>query len=166
MQDVAPQPACCIRPATRADVPALFPLWRDMMRSHRAYDAAFSLATDAADSWRQATGDMVARHDSFVLLAEQGAGAVGFITGWIAYNPPIYEARVVGLISEIAVCRHARHRGVGRSLVAAARAWFLARELGEFQLSTAIRNAGARAFWQAQGGKPLLVRYRFDTASP
>lgn len=164
MQETAPQPTCCIRPAHGSDVSAMLALWREMMRGHRGYDVAFSLATDAADSWRQSTTDMMHRHDSFVFVAEKKGDVVGFVTGWVAYNPPIYEARVVGLISEIMVHRSARHLRVGSELVTAARAWFAKRELPEFQLSTAVRNAGARSFWRAQGGKPLLVRYRFDTS--
>lgn len=165
MHELATQSTSCIRAATRADVAPMLTLWREMMRGHRVYDSAFSLALDAVDSWRQAAADMIERHDSFVLVAERKQALVGFVTGWVAYNPPIYENRVVGLISELMVDRSARHQGVGSSLVAAARAWFAARELDEFQLSTAIRNAGARAFWRAQGGKPLLVRYRFDTCA-
>ena len=60
------------------------------------------------------------------------------------------------------MAKSAQRHGVGRALMVASQRWFKDRRLTEYQLSTAVWNEPARAFWQAMGGQPLLVRYRFD----
>ena len=86
--------------------------------------------------------------------------------GWIARNPKVYLAREVGFLSEVAVAMSMQRRGVGTALVQEARRWFRVRGIDEMQLSTAVWNEPARRFWEAAGGVPLLVRYRFDTDDP
>lgn len=163
MRDLATDAAPLVRPARRSDMPGMLLLWQEMMQRHTDYDSSFELADDAADRWQSAVRDMLGRHDSFVFVLCDAAGLQGFCTGWVAYNPPIYETRSVGLISELTVRQGRRRQGIGSALVQAARAWFAARELPEFQLSTAVNNDAAQAFWRRLGGAPLLVRYRFAT---
>ena len=74
---------------------------------------------------------------------------------------PGFAARV-SFTLKIAVTTSHKRRGVGRLLIGAASEWFAQRGLKEFQLSTAVWNEGAHAFWKAMGGEPLLMRYRFD----
>lgn len=133
---------------------------------HESSDASFALARDALTRWQQMVEDMLDRDDTFVFTAarsgERYAQPLGFCLGWVARNPPIYKVHEVGFISEIAVAKAAQRQGVGRALMQACQRWFKDRRLTEYQLSTAVWNEPARAFWQAMGGKALLVRYRFD----
>jgi ribosomal protein S18 acetylase RimI-like enzyme len=151
-----------IRPARRVDIGQLTDVWLQLMHMHEAQDHAFALADDGLAQWQQMAYDMLDRDDTFVLVADYGGNLVGFCLGWIARNPPIYAVSDVGFISELAVAQSHRGCGVGKALVAAARRWFSRRHLMEFQLSTAVWNQTAQDFWQAVGGAPLLVRYRFD----
>ena len=150
-----------VRAAVPADAGAMLPLWRDMMRAHERYDRSFALSDDAERTWQRATVELMHRHDSFVVVAAMHAQVAGFCSGWVGHNPPVYEARTVGLVSELVVAAAHRQRGIGSALLAAARAWFCARELPEFQLSVAVHNEAGRAFWRQQGGEPVLERYRF-----
>lgn len=150
-----------VRPARHADVLALGTIWEELMTFHEQTDPRFALAADALTRWRSLAHDMLSRDDGFLLMAELFGRPVGFVLGWMARNPPIYRVSDVGFISEIAVARHEQRRGVGTTLMNHARAWFLEHKVYEFQLSTAVWNDAARAFWQSLGGEPLLVRYRF-----
>jgi ribosomal protein S18 acetylase RimI-like enzyme len=150
-----------VRPAKNADVPALGLIWQELMEMHERTDHRFALAHDALIRWRGLAHDMLNRDDGFLLIAELGGRAAGFCLGWLAKNPPIYKIGEVGFISEIAVGRLHQRRGIGRALIEAAREWFRAHEVREFQLSTAVWNEEAQAFWRAVGGEPLLLRYRF-----
>ena len=152
-----PQVATLVRPAMGADLVWMVVLWQQMMRRHERAHVGFALAENARETWEASVWDMMARHDSFVLVVERA----GFCCGWVARHPAIYRAQHVGLLSEIAVAKRTRRRGVGTALLAAARAWFLSRELEEFQLATAIFNGSAQRFFRAQGGTPLLMRYHF-----
>lgn len=150
-----------VRSAGPKDLSAMATIWRQMMADHVALHPAFALADDATERWRDSIWEMLAAPDSFVFVAMLPHAIAGFCTGRAACNPTIYETRRVGLVCELAVCPAARRRRVGAALVAEARAWFAARALDEFQLSTALANDAGRAFWRAMGGEELLVRYRF-----
>src|SRR6185437_13756102 len=118
--------------------------------------------SNCLQKWQQMVEDMLDRDDTFVFTAFNGEEVVGFCLGWVARNPPIYKVPEVGFVSELAVAKRAQRTGVGRALMKTARAWFQARHLTEFQLSTAVWNEPAKAFWMALGGQSLLIRYRFD----
>jgi len=156
-----PNPGLTIRPAHHGDVQALGPIWRELMDLHERTDARFALADDAITRWRTLAHEILGRDDGFLVMAELEGRPVGFCLGWLAKNPAIYKVADVGFISEIVVTRACRRRGVGRALMDAARQWFAARRVQEYQLSTAVWNREAQAFWEAQGGEPLLLRYRF-----
>lgn len=152
-----------VRGALFDEVPALGEVWLELMRLHENHDVRFALSPDALGRWHALAEEMIGREDGFVFVAEIGPQIVGFCLGWLARNPPIYRVADVGFVSEIAVRRPWRRRGVGRALMDEARRWFAQRDLKEFQLSTAVWNEGAQAFWRSLGGAPLLVRYRFET---
>jgi len=151
-----------VRAARHADVPALAAIWQELMELHERTDERFALADDAVVRWRALAHEILGRDDGFLQIAELDGRAVGFCLGWLAKNPAIYKVSEVGFISEIAVTASCRRKGVGRALIDAARAWFRAHRVEEFQLSTAVWNTDAQSFWAANGGAPLLVRYRFD----
>ena len=171
---VTERPAVATRAATAADLEALGQIWHQMMLEHQGRDSAFQLAADAVSQWHTMAVDLLDRSDAFVWVASaagdgeghdgEGHGATpvhGFCLGWIARNPAVYALQRVGFISELGVLPAQRRRGVGRALVRRAAQWFRAQGLSEYQLSTAHWNDEARAFWEAVGGQPLLVRYRF-----
>lgn len=160
MQALQDQPV--IARAVPRDLPRLGGIWLELMRMHQESDPSFAMAGDALGRWLAMAEDMLARDDAFLFKAEVAGAPAGFCLGWVACNPPIYRTAEIGFISEVAVTRAARRRGIGTALVGAARRWFADRGLREFQLSTAVWNTTARAFWETVGGHPLLVRYRFD----
>lgn len=162
MQSIATSQQLQIRPATASDLQPLAEIWLEMMTDHESRDARFALAPAAAALWQDQAEELLYKDDAFVLAAEARDGLQGFCVGWVAKNPVIYRLPEVGFISEIAVRRRAKRHGIGRALVDAARTWFRQRRLTELQLSTAVWNDEARAFWQTLGGHPLLVRYHFD----
>jgi ribosomal protein S18 acetylase RimI-like enzyme len=154
-----------VRHARHGDLAALCSIWMELMQMHQMSDTRFALATDPLERWRALAEDMLGREDGFLLAAEQGSRLAGFCVGWVASNPPIYALREVGFISELAVTESAQRQGIGTALVDGAAAWFRQRGLSEFQLSTAVWNESARAFWERLGGEELLVRYRFELSA-
>ncbi len=161
MQAAQEQPVVTLARST--DVPALSEIWRELMDLHEGRDPRFALAADGRERWLTMAEEMLGRADAFLFKAEVQGRAVGFCLGWIAKNPPIYRIDRIGFVSEIAVVRSHRRRGIGGLLMGAARGWFRAQGLDELQLSTAVWNEDARRFWESVGGEPLLIRYGFPT---
>lgn len=151
-----------VRAAVAVDLPHLGKIWQELMDLHERNDIAFALAQDSLEQWLLMARDMLNRSDTFVLVGQSDNKPVGFCLGWIARNPPIYQVADVGFISEIAVTKTLRRKGVGTAMFQAARAWFRQAGIREFQLSTAVWNATAQKFWEQHGGQPLLLRYRFE----
>lgn len=150
-----------VRVARHDDVLALSVIWRELMDYHARSDDRFALAPDADDRWRELGHELIDRTDAFLFAADLNGRLVGFCLGWIAKNPTIYRLPELGFLSEISVASACRRRGIGRDLMQEARQWFIDRGLEEFQLSTAVWNTTAQAFWQSLGGEPLLLRYHF-----
>lgn len=161
MQAAQEQPVIAI--AGKHDIPALSDIWLELMSLHQDRDPRFALSRDGQKRWCSMAGEMIAREDALLIKAELQGLMVGFCLGWIAQNPPIYHITRVGFISEIAVIRSHRRRGIGGVLMQEARRWFRERGLDELQLSTAVWNEDARRFWESVGGEPVLIRYRFPT---
>lgn len=132
------------------------------MHDHERRDSHFKLAPDGQARWRALVNEMLLREDAFLFVSEAQNRVVGYCLGWLAQNPPVYAIDTVGFVSELAVTSKLRGQGVGSALFAAARGWFNANEIHQFQLSTAIWNEEAQRFWQRQGGRPILTRFRFD----
>jgi len=151
-----------VGPARPDQLEQLSEIWLELMAFHAETDPHFAIADDALQRWHQVAREMLAREDGFLFAACIAGRPVGLCLGWVARNPAIYRTTHVGFISELAVARASRRKGIGRALVEAARAWFAERDLAEFQLSTARWNEDAQAFWRAVGGEPLLIRYRFN----
>ena len=86
-----------------------------------------------------------------MLVAEQQGDVVGYIIGHLAENPPIFELRHYGHVSDICVAPDRRRGGVGRKLFAALREWLHSYGLSVVQLSVAARNATSQAFWREMG---------------
>ncbi len=155
-----------IRTARHEDIRALSLIWQELMSWHEQTDDRFALRDDAAARWQTLAHEMIAREDGFLLVAERARELCGFCLGWLAKNPVIYRVAEIGFISEVAVRERDQRQGVGRALMEAARAWFRHRDVSEYQLATALWNQGACAFWQALGGEPFLLRYRFTVDEP
>lgn len=117
-----------VRPATAADLPAIFALRADLWDAMRPKDHAAEL------SWL-AGGPPGSTLPQAVLVADQTGVVVGFIEiGLRSHAEACDPRRPVGYIESWAVAPTHRGAGVGRALMAAAEAW--SRALGATELGS------------------------------
>jgi GNAT superfamily N-acetyltransferase len=160
----APQPSqdtFVITQAGYKDIPSLVPVWLEMMRFHAGLNPAFSLHAEATEQWVHMMCSWVRRHDACVWMAGYRGEKIGFVSGCVLVNAPVYAVSEVGFLSEMAVVPSMQRKGVGRALLRCLKTWCAQQGVQEMQLSTAVQNTVARAFWEAEGGLPSLVRYSF-----
>jgi GNAT superfamily N-acetyltransferase len=140
-----------IRRAEASDLAAVLDLWEEMMSYHARLDRRFQPTVDARAPFRETLEQWMSDESKRVLVAESEGKILGYTIGHMAENPPIFELRYYGHVSDICVAPDWRRRGVGRQLFAALHSWFDQHGLSVLQLSVAARNPVSRAFWREMG---------------
>jgi GNAT superfamily N-acetyltransferase len=153
-----------IRPATDADADAIGVLWGQLVEHHRRLDPALPRAADDGEA-RYADRICDSLSDSYAraIVAEHDGDVIGFVLGMIIDLVPVtFEPEMTGFLADIFVTPAYRGYGVGRTLVDALGEWFCSRGVETMEWYVAARNEDARAFWQAVGGRDVMVRMRVD----
>lgn len=120
--------SCRLRPATRADLPALAELER----------AAFS------DPWTEdQLRDALGWSGAMAIVAENTSGLTGYVLGRVVVD----QAEILSL----ATAPPFRRRGIGRDLLAAVLAAMIERGARCAWLEVRVSNQAARAMYQAAG---------------
>jgi GNAT superfamily N-acetyltransferase len=136
-----------IRKATRADVPAILALVKELAAYEREPDAV--LATEA-DFLRDGFGESPAFH---VLVAEEQAAVVGFAVYLFSYST--WVGRRCLYLEDLFVLPSHRGKGAGVSLMAALAREAIAQECRRFVWQVLDWNEPAIGFYERLGAKVL-----------
>ena len=154
-----------IRPATAADAPSVARMWERLVSYHRALDNDLPPATpDGAKRYARSLAERVDDSHTCTFVAEVPDGPViGYVLGVVVdLAPEMFEQEPSGFLADIYVEDDYRHAGVGRALVDALSDWFSGHGLRYFEWHVASRNADGLKFWQALGGRDVMVRMRAE----
>lgn len=149
-----------IRRATISDLDTLTRLWKELADYHADLAPEFALVPQATTLFSNHLSDLVQNQDCCILLAEDEGAAVGFISGLIKENPPIFTERRVGHISNALITARLRRRGIGARLVSAMRDWFRERGVRSIDLGVAVANPLGIEFWHDMGFHDHMTRMR------
>ena len=135
-----------IRDATPADAPGLEPLLAEL---------GYPAAAGTIEARRQAllAGDPSAR----ILVAEREGRLLGFAV--LHATPVLHRPTAVGRITAIAVLPGLQGGGVGRALVAAAEAHFIALGLGRMEVTSGPTHERAWTFYRRLGYRDQGIRF-------
>jgi len=140
-----------IRKATFADTEAIVALWLEMMREHEEFDPRVRLSETAEEAYLHYARYYIGRSDSAVFVAETDGEVIAFVLAYRARNLPMFHPAEYGFISDLAVTRPWRRRGIGRALLETLKRWFLERGIEHVQLQVYDRNEAGRNFWREVG---------------
>ncbi len=141
-----------VRPATRRDYKALFPIYAEIEAQHA--HALPHVFRRIRPETRGPYLDMVlSAPDAALLVAELDGRLAGLIQVGIREiaDVPIMVARRYVKISDLAVAKAYQRRGVGRALMEAAEAWGRKHGAASMELMVWEFNRGAQAFYKKLG---------------
>lgn len=136
-----------IRKATRADVPAILALVKELAAYEREPDAV--IATEA-DFLRDGFGESAAFH---VLVATEAEGVIGFAFYFFSYST--WVGRRCLYLEDLFVQPAHRGKGAGIALMAALAQEAIAQECRRFVWQVLDWNEPAIAFYERLGAKVL-----------
>ncbi|MBC8098511.1 MAG: GNAT family N-acetyltransferase, partial [Armatimonadetes bacterium] len=138
-------------------------LWEQLVAYHQALDP--DLPAAAPNGGTLYTRRLIDRLDdpqTRVLVAVLDDGrVVGYaLAVLIDLSPEMFIQVSSGFIADLFVDAACRGQGIGRALVMALRAWFAECGVQHFEWFVAAHNPAGRAFWQAMGGREIMLRMR------
>ncbi len=152
-------PAVTVRPATRADLPAIGALGALLVRTHHEFDPQRFIA--AAPRTEHAYAAFIAGQlgdaDVVVLVAERAGRVVGYAYAGLEGYDYMALRGPAGALHDIVVDPAERGRGVGLLLLQATLAQLAARGAPRVVLSTAARNEGAQRFFERAGFRRTMI---------
>ncbi|HEX8849897.1 MAG TPA: GNAT family N-acetyltransferase [Gemmatimonadaceae bacterium] len=154
-----PDPAILIRPATRADAPALGRLGALMVRTHHDFDP--QRFVPAGPGTERGYGSWLASQtkepDVIVLVAEREGEVVGYAYAGLEGHDYMALRGPAGALYDIIVDPTHRGHGIGRRLLDAAIAELKAKGAPRVVLSTAQRNEPAQRLFEKAGFRRTMI---------
>ena len=151
-----------IRRVRRRDEPAISRLWEALSEYHVALDDRMPVPAPGA-AGRYAARLIERRNDPYTraFVAEVGREVVGYVLGAVVdLHPDLFEHVESGYIADIYVAPAYRRRGIARQLFGAITGWFRQQGVQHIEWQVAAANPEGVAFWEAVGGRPIMVRMR------
>ena len=139
-----------IRQAGVEDLPAAAALWQQLDAYHRSLGLMFPEVDNAPQLWAESFQRTLGRF-SFLWLAEQGGGAVGFLMARIKQSPAYLGGKQIGEISDLFVVPAARGAGAAAQLVQAAMQKFAELQVHSVEVQIQAGNDDGLAFWHKHG---------------
>ena len=147
-----------VRAAGEGDVEALL----------AAYEWLFAPPGSRPHTWDEqraaaALRDAMDSEDAAVLVATDDNGEIiGFVTGYLDLHSVRFGLRC--WVEDFAVDPKRRSQGVGKSLLAAIRAWARERGATHLELDSADARLDAHRFYEREGADPGSRSFRWDPA--
>lgn len=151
-----------IRLAKHEDADAIARMWEDLVRYHRDIDGDLpdSMPNGGSVYAQRLTNRLNDTHTR-VLVAEADGRVVGYVLGVIVdLVPEMFAQEDGGFLADIYVDSAYRGKGIGRALVETLSEWFRERGVRYFEWYVAAHNQSGRAFWNAVGGRDMMIRMR------
>lgn len=146
-----------IRQATQADLPEIIELWKEFMDFHRDLDCFYTRSQDGPSNFHKHLESLFESEDDALLVAEVSGKPVGYAKIGISQYPPVFEMEKYGLISDVAVAKHYRRKGIGEALFNRSMDWFSEKGIERVELRVANVNPVAQGFWKKMGFRPYMT---------
>ena len=151
--------AVLVRPATRADIPAIGRLGALLVKTHYDFDQLRFIAPTAQteQGYGRYLGSQLDERDVVVLVAEQGGEVVGYTYAGVEGFDYMSLRGPAGALYDIVVDPARRGQGIGRLLLDATLAALAERGAPRVVLSTAEQNEAAQRLFARAGFRRTMI---------
>jgi len=150
------QTAATIRPATRRDVPAIVPLWEELMDFHQARDPFFTRSHHGSRIFARFVEENIRNDAACVLVATVDAKIVGYCQGILDRHPPALAESDFGQILDFGVTAEYRRTGIGAQMFQELCVWFRREGIRRVEVRHSTCNEIGARFWPKMGFQPYL----------
>ena len=146
-----------IRKARKKDIPLIAELWKELMDFNKQYDGHWSRSENGHQSCADFINDHIADDASCILVAEADKHIVGYCLSDICKcDPQLLKVKEYGQISNLAVTKNYRRKGIGERLLRKTVNWFSKKGIHRIEVYVGISNKSARKFWTKVGFTPFV----------
>lgn len=149
-----------VRQATARDVGEIVSIWGELAAHHTRLDEAFRPSRHWQEEYQRFIRDLLGREDAHAVVAVEGGRVIGYGVGRISMLPAFFERRRRGYLHDVVVREPYRRRGVGRSLVETLLAWMQECDAPTVELTVAVLNEEAVAFWTRLGFAQYMYHFK------
>ena len=146
-----------ITQATEADIPDLVEIWKDYMDYHRDIDSFYTVEERGPASFGAYLAELMGQENVLIVKAENGDECAGFAIAKIESRPPVYEEKMFGHITDMAVRPTHRRHGAGERMLERLFDWFRQRNISRVQLNVVPDNSVGFSFWRKMGFETFLL---------
>ncbi len=146
-----------IRKATRADLPAIIELWKELMDFHSNLDPFYSRSQAGPENFLNWIEKEMENDNGELFVADSSGKILGYIKIGVSNYPPVFELNEYGMISDTAVAGEHRRKGIGEALYLHAMDWFDTKGIERVELRVANVNPVSQGFWSKMGFTPYMT---------
>lgn len=148
-----------IRELQKNDLPQVTDIFGEFVKYHEHWDHIFEKIATADEMWGKHIYDSHTQNEHCkVLVAELDSHIVGYCVGRIVEKPPIYQAKLIGEVDNIAVKEGYKRMGIGERLFTTMKAWFSTHGVAHIETEVATTNPQSTNFWKKMGGREFITR--------
>jgi len=137
--------------AKKAHIPEIIEIWKEFMDFHRDIDPFFARQENAHHRVKQYLLESIRSGKSQVLIALDGEKIAAYSLSRIAEYPPVFEHKIYGFISDIAVKQEYQRQEIGKYLLDEIKKWFAEQGVKRVELEVASKNEVGKFFWVKHG---------------
>ncbi len=148
------------RQASARDMDEIVAMWGELAAHHARLDENFRPSRRWQEEYRAFVLNLLDRQDARVVVAAESGRVIGYGVGRISTLPAFFALRRRGYIHDVFTREPYRRRGAGRGIVEALLAWM--QECGALtaELTVAVPNEEAVAFWTSLGFVPYMHHFK------
>ncbi len=148
-----------VREATFRDLPHLVEAWGELARYHEQLDPGFALSRGWRQSYAAYVASLLGREDVCVVVAWAPGELAGMAVARMMLAPAFFRYRRRGYIQDVYTREPYRRQGIARRMVERLEAWLRTQGIRRVELTVALQNPTALAFWEDLGYRPYLQTF-------